>query len=65
MSTDRKVSKSDRRDFLKLAGLGTVAGAAAVAGTGDAKAAEAPSGKTSGDYQETKHVKTVYELARF
>jgi hypothetical protein len=53
-----------RRDFLKLAGLGTLSGAAVVAaGTPPAEAkSEAPQGD---GYRETAHVKKVYELARF
>jgi anaerobic selenocysteine-containing dehydrogenase len=60
-----KVSKSDRRDFLKLAGVGAVAGGAAVLGgpkKADAAAAEAPSGR---GYRETEHVKKFYRSARF
>ncbi len=62
-SQDRAVS--DRRSFLKLAGLGTVAGGAAlVAGKGTAEA-----GKAADDndrlYAVTDHVKTYYDLARF
>ena len=60
-----KVSKSDRRDFLKLAGVGAGAGGAAVLGgpkKADAAAAEAPSGR---GYRETEHVKKFYRSARF
>ena len=53
-----------RRDFLKLAGLGSLSGVAAVAaGTTPAEATSEP---PQGDgYRETAHVKKVYELARF
>lgn len=53
-----------RRDFLKLAGLGSLSSAAVVAaGTRPAEAkAEPPQGD---GYRETAHVKKVYELARF
>jgi hypothetical protein len=53
-----------RRDFLKLAGLGTISGAAvAAAGASPAEAASEP---PQGDgYRETAHVKKVYELSRF
>jgi anaerobic selenocysteine-containing dehydrogenase len=70
MSKDqRKAGKSktaQRRDFLKLAGLGTLAGAAAAAGgtTGPAEAATAQSATDAG-YRETEHVKKAYERARF
>lgn len=57
-------SGTGRRELLKLAGLGAVAGAAAVARpSGRAEAAETrPSGR---GYRETPHVKTYYALARF
>ena len=60
-----KVSKSDRRDFLKLAGIGAVAGgAAALGGAKKAEAAEAdaPAGR---GYRETEHVRKFYRSARF
>lgn len=56
---------ADRRNFLKLAGLGTVAsGVALVAGGKPAEALDEPAGKSRG-YRETDHVKTYYKLARF
>jgi anaerobic selenocysteine-containing dehydrogenase len=60
-----KGSKSDRRDFLKLAGIGAVAGGAAVLGgpkKAEAAAVDAPSGR---GYRETEHVKKFYRSARF
>ncbi|MDF2764644.1 MAG: twin-arginine translocation signal protein [Rhodospirillales bacterium] len=60
-----KASKSDRREFLKLAGIGAVAGsAAALSGPkkAEAAAADAPSGR---GYRETEHVKKFYRSARF
>lgn len=55
---------TDRRSFLKLAGLGTVAGGAAlVSGGKSAEAAE--SAKSETGYRETDHVKAYYDLARF
>ena len=63
MKDNDKREGTDRRNFLKFASLGTVAGGAAlVAGSGEAEAAEAVSGS---GYKETDHVKTVYKLARF
>ncbi len=53
-----------RREFLKLAGLGTVLGGAALATSGTASATEAVDEAASG-YRETAHVKTYYDLARF
>lgn len=62
--TDKKAEAgTDRRDFLKLAGLGTLAGGATVV-AGSAQATEAVD--TSGrGYRETDHVKKAYETARF
>lgn len=56
---------ADRRGFLKMIGFGAVgtgaAAASAVAGTSEAEAKP----RTDGGYQETEHVKTYYDLARF
>ena len=62
-SQDRAVS--DRRSFLKLAGIGTVAGGVAL--LGGKEAAEAGKAREDRDrlYAETNHVKTYYDLARF
>lgn len=62
--TDKKAQDTrGRRDFLKLAGLGTLAsGATLVAGS--AKASEVTADGSAG-YRETDHVKKVYETARF
>ncbi len=57
---DEQKFTSDRRDFLKLAGIGVVASGATVA-TGSTQAEEV---KGSG-YSLTEHVKTYYELAKF
>ena len=55
-----------RRNFLKMASVGSVAGAAAaVVGSGDAQAAPTENAGTGGSYRETAHVKKVYDLARF
>lgn len=65
MGDKKSEIRSNRRDFLRLAGLGATAGAVAAAtgaGTGEAEAAE-PSG--SAGYRETTHVKQYYKLASF
>lgn len=54
----------DRRDFLKLAGLGSVVGGAAIA-TGGISETEAGELKEGSGYRETAHVKTYYDLSRF
>ena len=56
---------TDRRNFLKLAGLGTVGTVATAASTVVATAAELAPEPTNGGYRETEHVKRVYELSRF
>ncbi|MGI9354028.1 MAG: twin-arginine translocation signal domain-containing protein [Rhizobiaceae bacterium] len=53
-----------RRDFLKLASLGTVLGGAAIAAGGSVQAAEAPD-ETGSGYRETAHVRTYYDSTRF
>jgi hypothetical protein len=55
-----------RREFLKLAGIGTVTGGAALAaGAQTAAAAETRRSDGSLGYRETEHVKTYYKLAKF
>jgi hypothetical protein len=65
MKKEQETAGAKRRDFLKLAGLGSmgaVAGAATAAVPVQAK--EEPSARGAG-YRETPHVKKAYELARF
>lgn len=57
-------SVEGRRDFLKLASLGTVLGGAAAVVGGGAQAAETI-GETGSGYRESAHVKTYYDSARF
>ena len=55
-----------RRSFLKLASVGSVAGAAAALVGGDqAQAIENAGSVGANGYRETAHVKKVYELSRF
>lgn len=65
MQREREAKPAGRRDFLRLASVGAVAGtvAAAAGGTREAEAAE-PEASAKG-YRETAHVKKFYELARF
>ncbi len=61
---DKQVA--NRREFLKRTGI--VAGAAAVGATQTTQAAgltERPAEVSQSGYQESEHVKTYYELARF
>jgi len=55
---------TDRRDFLKLASLGTMVGGAAVVASTNAQA-EAIEAETGSGYRETVHVKTYYESVKF
>lgn len=67
MSKAKASATSRRRDFLKFATLGTLAGAAAVAakpGTANAGTDLKDDTRSSG-YRETEHVKKVYELSKF
>jgi hypothetical protein len=55
-----------RRDFLKAAGItGATAGVAAMAFKTKPAKAVISNVETKTGYQETEHVKTYYELARF
>jgi nitrous oxide reductase len=58
----QEVEQTARRDFLKLTALGAAAGTVAAGSAAHASEVEPVS---NGDYQETQHVKTYYELARF
>ena len=65
MTKEQEASGAKRRQFLKLAGVGTLSGAAAaVLGSPPAEAKVEADAKSAG-YRETAHVKKVYELARF
>ena len=55
---------TDRRSFLKLAGLGAAGTAAALTGAPAGAAASGAAGPSDG-YSETDHVRKFYELARF
>jgi len=66
-SDDDHVGKSegqaDRREFLRLASLGTVVGGAAIL-SGASSEAEAATGEGKG-YRDTAHIRAYYETARF
>jgi hypothetical protein len=65
MKKEQEATATRRRDFLKLAGLGSAtAVASAAASVVPAEAKEEPSPGGAG-YRETAHVKKAYELARF
>jgi len=56
--------KTDRRSFLKFAGLGTLASGATLMSSEKADALEVIETNRSG-YKETDHVKAFYDSARF
>lgn len=58
-------STTDRRGFLKLAGLGTVAGGTAIVTGAGAEAVEIVEETKTGGYRLTEHVKRAYETSRF
>lgn len=58
-------SGTDRRGFLKLASLGTVATGAALVSGKDAAAASGELDAGKSGYKETVHVRTFYDTARF
>jgi hypothetical protein len=64
MKKEQEATGAKRRDFLKLAGLGSVGAVAGAAVAAPVAAKEAPSTRGTG-YRETPHVKKAYELARF
>lgn len=65
MSDKNEAKVSDRRAFLKLAGLGVASGGAALASAVKPAEAVAPEADRDALYRETEHVKTYYKLARF
>ncbi len=65
MKQQDEKSSTDRRSFLKMAGLGTVAGSAALLADSPAAKSEVSATRDGQTYQETEHVKTYYDLARF
>ena len=61
---DTRPDDTSRRGFLKLAGVGTVAGGVAALGAGEAAALPADETPDVG-YRETPHIKTYYDSAKF
>jgi hypothetical protein len=65
MKPEQAAKQAGRRDFLKLASVGAVAGTVAAATGATSTEAEAASEEHGEGYRETAHVKKFYELARF
>jgi len=57
--------RSDRRDFLRLAGLGATAGTVAIATGAGSDEAEATEHAKGAGYRKTAHVEKYYKLASF
>ena len=64
MSGSKSDTKPGRRNFLKLAGVATVTGGAALAVGGNEAEASVEQTSEQG-YRETEHVRTYYDSARF
>lgn len=56
---------ADRRNFLKLAGAGAVAGGVALVSNGKSAEASTTADESGRLYKQTDHIKTYYDLARF
>ena len=65
MDSDTSARDAPRRDFLKLATLGAVAGGAAAVAGGVAEAAETSDPAEGAGYRESPHIRTYYDTARF
>ena len=65
MTTPKDQTVSERRDFLKLASVGAVAGSVMAASGAPKEAAAGMAEDSASGYRETDHVKRVYELSRF
>jgi len=57
--------RTDRRGFLRIAGLGTLAGGAALATGAATETAGAETLTPEQGYRETAHIQAYYESARF
>jgi len=63
---ERDDKRIGRRELFRLAGVGGLAGTAAIAGTTRKATAKTDDAAKSGaGYRETEHVKTYYALAKF
>ena len=65
MTTKAEEARTDRRGFLKIAGIGTVTGGVALVSGKQAAADELSVDAAKNGYSETEHVKTFYKTARF
>ena len=65
MADNKGEVRSDRRNFLRLAGLGATVGVATVATGAGTQEAEAAETGTGAGYRESAHVKQYYKLASF
>lgn len=64
LNEDEKVTQASRRNFLKIASVGSVAGGAALV-MGSPANAEVVTPKRGAGYVKSEHVQTYYDLAKF
>jgi hypothetical protein len=65
MKAKTEDAATDRRGFLKFAGLGTIAGGAALVAGDESQAADIAESHGDAGYRETDHIKTYYASTRF
>jgi len=65
MKAKTEDATTDRRGFLKFAGLGTIASGAALVAGGESQAVEIAEPKGDAGYRETDHIKAYYASTRF
>jgi len=65
MKAKTEDAKTDRRGFLKFAGLGTIASGAALVAGGESQAVEIAEPQGDAGYRETDHIKAYYASTRF
>lgn len=65
MKAKTEDATTDRRGFLKFAGLGTIASGAALVAGSESQAVELAEPAGDAGYRETDHVKAYYASTRF
>lgn len=65
MKAEKEEVATDRRGFLKFAGISTIASGAALVATNAAEATEIATPELGVGYRETDHVLAYYASARF
>ncbi|MEM5473669.1 twin-arginine translocation signal domain-containing protein [Hoeflea sp. AS60] len=65
MKAKTEDATTDRRGFLKFAGLGTIASGAALVTGNASEATDIAEPQAGAGYRETDHIKAYYASARF